>query len=238
MTLLELCEPLFQYVCRLLRLARTGRAMEMDKVRNDIARIFSDVKAKASISAELATQYEKVELPLIFFVDFVIKESKLSFARDWLELGRERNELAGDEKFFDLLDVELADPSDASTQRLVIFYTCIGLGFTGIYAGHPQKIQRLTLRISARISDMMDADENSYICPEVYENVDSRDFTKPPGKKLVGIVIALIGLIVIWALAYCYLFRTESDKMEKYLKTIENYKVESQATSLSDNSKG
>jgi type VI secretion system protein ImpK len=122
MTLLELCEPFFQYVCRLLRLARMGRTMEMNKVRKDIARILSDMKAKASISAELATQYEKVELPLIFFIDFMIKESKLSFARDWLELGRERNELAGDEKFFDLLEVELADPSDAATERLVIFY--------------------------------------------------------------------------------------------------------------------
>ena len=229
MTLLELCEPLFQYVCRLLRLARTGRAMEMDKVRNDIARIFSDIKANASISAELATQYEKVELPLIFFVDFMIKESKLSFAPNWLELSRKRNELAGDEKFFDLLDLELADTSDAATERLVIFYTCIGLGFTGIYSGQPEKIQRLTLRISARISDMMDADENSYICPEVYENVDSRDFTKPPGKKLVAIVIALIVLIVFWALAYCYLFGTESDKAEEYLKTIDGFQVKSAA---------
>lgn len=237
MTLLELCEPLFQYVCRLLRLARTGRAMEMDKVRNDITRIFSDMKANASISAELATQYEKVELPLIFFIDFVIKESKLSFARDWLELSREKNELAGDEKFFDLLDVELADPSDASTQRLVIFYTCIGLGFTGIYAGQPEKIQRLILRISARISDIMDADENSYICPEVYENVDARDFTKPPGKKLVAIGIAVIGLIVIWALAYCYLFGTESDKVGKYLDTIEGFQKKSSAELSIDSSK-
>jgi type VI secretion system protein ImpK len=226
MTLLELCEPFFQYVCRLLRLARMGRTMEMNKVRKDIARILSDMKAKASISAELATQYEKVELPLIFFIDFMIKESKLSFARDWLELGRERNELAGDEKFFDLLEVELADPSDAATERLVIFYTCIGLGFTGIYAGQLQKIQRLILRISARISDMMDADENSYICPEVYENVDSRDFTKPPGKKLVGIGIAVIGLIFIWAIAYCYLFDKASDRVGKSLETIKELRVE------------
>jgi type VI protein secretion system component VasF len=200
--------------------------MEMNKVRKDIARILSDMKAKASISAELATQYEKVELPLIFFIDFMIKESKLSFARDWLELGRERNELAGDEKFFDLLEVELADPSDAATERLVIFYTCIGLGFTGIYAGQLQKIQRLILRISARISDMMDADENSYICPEVYENVDSRDFTKPPGKKLVGIGIAVIGLIFIWAIAYCYLFDKASDRVGKSLETIKELRVE------------
>jgi len=234
MTLLELCEPLFQYVCRLLRLARTGRAMEMDKVRNDIARIFSDVKAKASISAELATQYEKVELPLIFFVDFVIKESKLSFARDWLELGRERNELAGDEKFFGLLDVELADPSDASTQRLVIFYTCIGLGFTGIYAGQPEKIQRLTLRISARISDMIDADENSYICPEIYESVDSRDFTKPPGKKLGVIGIVVTGFVILWMVVYCFSFWSASGEIEDSIDIIKQHDKPSSTAELTD----
>ena len=40
MTLLELCEPLFQYMCRLNRLARSGSALEMDQVRNDIKKIF------------------------------------------------------------------------------------------------------------------------------------------------------------------------------------------------------
>lgn len=234
MTLLELCEPLFQYVCRLLRLARMGRTMEMNKVRSEVTRIFSDMKASASISAELTTQYEKVELPLIFFIDFMVKESKLSFARDWLELGRERNELAGDEKFFDLLDVELADPSDAATQRLVIFYTCISLGFTGIYAGQPKNIQRLILRISARISDMMDADENSYICPEVYESVDSRDFIHPPGKKLVVIGIVVTGLIIVWIIAYWCLFRSASREMEKSIETINTYDKPSSTAELTD----
>jgi type VI secretion system protein ImpK len=135
MTLLELCEPLFQYVSRLSRLSRMGQSMEMGQVRSDIKRIFEEMKASTSSAAELISQYEKVELPLIFFVDFMIKESRLSFAAEWMELGRERNELAGDEKFFDLLDADLADPSDAATQRLVIFYTCLGLGFTGIYTG-------------------------------------------------------------------------------------------------------
>lgn len=234
MTLLELCEPMFQYVCRLLRLARMGRTMEMNKVRSDITRIFSDMKKNASISAELAIQYEKVELPLIFFIDFVIKESKLSFARDWLELGRERNELAGDEKFFSLLDEELADPSEAATQRLVIYYTCISLGFTGIYAGQPKEIQRLILRISARISDMMDVDENSYICPEVYETVDSRDFVHPPGKKLVGIGIVVIGLIIVWIIAYVSLFFSASEEMVKSFEKINDYDKSSSTTESTD----
>jgi len=220
MTLLELCEPFFQYVCRLRRSARMGCTMEMDMVRNDIKRIFSEIKANASASVELITQYEKVELPLIFFIDFMIKESSLSFAADWYELGREKNELAGDEKFFDLLDEELVETSDAATQRLAIYYTCLGLGFTGVYTGQPESIQRLMSKISARISGMMDADEKSFICPEAYENVDTRDFVEPPSAKLVGIGITLIALIVIWAVAYFCLFKWTSDDLGKSLDGI------------------
>jgi len=234
MTLLELCEPLFQYVCQLLRLARIGRTMEMNKVRSDITRIFNDMKKNASISAELVTQYEKVELPLIFFIDFVIKESKLSFANDWLELAREKNELAGDEKFFSLLGIELADPSETAKQRLVIFYTCISLGFTGIYTGQPKEIQRLILQISARISDIMDVDENSYICPEVYESVDSRDFTKPPSKKLGWIGIALTCLIIFCMLLYFFSFWLATGDIEDSYDIIKQHDKPPSSTELTN----
>ncbi|HUT30739.1 MAG TPA: DotU family type IV/VI secretion system protein [Sedimentisphaerales bacterium] len=220
MTLIELCEPLFQYVCRLSRSARMGCTLEMDQVRADIKRIFQEMRAKAGTAAELVGQYEKIELPLLFFVDFMVKESKLNFASQWYELGRERNELAGDEKFFDLLDENLVDPSSAATQRLPVFYTCLGLGFTGVYTGQPEAIQRLMSKISARISGMMDADEKSYICPEAYENVDSRDFVEPPSTKLVGIGIALIGLIIVWSIAYFWLFVGTSKNVGDSLDTI------------------
>lgn len=229
MTLLELCEPLFQYVCRLRRSVRMERAMEMDDVRNDIVSTFSEMKAAASNDHELLIQYEKVELPLIFFTDFMIKESNLPFAYDWVELGRERNELAGDEKFFDLLDADLADPSDSATQRLVVFYTCLGLGFTGVYTGQPESIQRLISQISGRISGLIDADKKSHICPEAYENVDTRDFVEPPGAKLLGIGITLAALIVIWAVAYCFLFKWTSDDLTKSIDTITDQQKSSSA---------
>jgi len=223
MTLLELCEPIFQYVCRLNRLARSGSTLEMDQIRNDIKKIFEAMNAEALNIAALTSQYEKVELPLLFFVDFMIKESELTFAYDWYELGRERNELAGDEKFFDLLDENLADTSDAATERLVIFYTCIGLGFTGVYTGQPENIQRLMSKISARVSRMIDADEKSYICPEAYENVDARDFVEPPSTRLVGIGITLIGLIVVWSIAYLCLLKWTLDDVSNSLDTIIEY---------------
>ncbi len=234
MTLLELCEPLFQYMCRLNRLARSGSALEMDQVRNDIKTIFEAMKAESLNIAALTSQYEKIELPLLFFVDFTIKESKLIFAYDWYELGRERNELAGDEKFFDLLDENLEDTSDAATERLVIFYTCIGLGFTGVYTGQPESIKRLMSKISARISGMIDADEKSFICPEAYENVDARDFVEPPSTRLVGIGITLLGLIVVWSIAYFCLLKWTLDDVSNSLDTIIEHEKTAYVTESTD----
>ena len=234
MTLLELCEPLFQYMCRINRLARSGSALEMDQVRNDIKKIFEAMKAESLNIAALTSQYEKIELPLLFFVDFTIKESKLIFAYDWYELGRERNELAGDEKFFDLLDENLEDTSDAATERLVIFYTCIGLGFTGVYTGQPESIKRLMSKISARISGMIDADEKSFICPEAYENIDTRDFVEPPSTRLVGIGITLIGLIVVWSIAYFCLLKWTLDDVSNSLDTIIEHEKTAYVTESAD----
>lgn len=234
MTLLELCEPLFQYMCRINRLARSGSALEMDQVRNDIKKIFEAMKAESLNIAALTSQYEKIELPMLFFVDFTIKESKLMFAYDWYELGRERNELAGDEKFFDLLDENLEDTSDAATERLVIFYTCIGLGFTGVYTGQPESIKRLMSKISARISGMIDADEKSFICPEAYENVDTRDFVEPPSTRLVGIGITLIGLIVVWSIAYFCLLKWTLDDVSNSLDTIIEHEKTAYVTESAD----
>ena len=60
-------------------------------------------------------------MPLIFFVDSLISESTLPFAAEWnrKRLAYERNELAGDEKFFDFLDETLAEKGPDADERLV-----------------------------------------------------------------------------------------------------------------------
>src|SRR5215217_4974568 len=110
MTLLQLTEPLFQYVCRLNRFARRGAGpkatgdtvfltrggaktepstitrganLEYDVARSEIKAIFEDMMAKASTEIRLSQQARKVELPLIFFVDAMISESSLPFAMEW-----------------------------------------------------------------------------------------------------------------------------------------------------------
>jgi cytochrome bd-type quinol oxidase subunit 1 len=44
-----------------------------------------------------------------------------------------QRQLAGDEKFFDLLEETLNDSSEDASERLAVYYTCLGLGFMGMY---------------------------------------------------------------------------------------------------------
>lgn len=220
MNLINVCEPIFQYICRLKRLGRTGHTIDTDQVRIEIKNIFKEMAQKASASGELAMQYEKVELPLIFFVDFMIKESRIGLSSPWQELAMDKNEFAGDEKFFDLLDDTLAKSGQDITERLTIFYTCLALGFTGIYTGQQDTIHTLMHKLSVRISSMMDQDEKAYICPEAYENVDTRNFIEPPGVKLTGIGIALVTLIIVWFFGYIIMFHIVGRRVNKGIDVI------------------
>jgi len=220
MTLLELCEPLFQYICRLNRSGRKGGSFEPSRVRSEIEGILEDMRSKSSAEGNLVSQFDKIEMPLLFFIDFMIKESNLSFARQWEEMAYERNELAGDEKFFDLLDETLADPSQAATERLGVFYSCLGLGFTGWYTGQPEYLRKKQLEISARIRTQMDVDDGARICPEAYENVDTSDLVQPPGMKLMGIALALVGMIIVTFVANFLVYRTTASGLQASLKKI------------------
>jgi type VI secretion system protein ImpK len=212
MTLLELCEPLFKKVCILNRLGRKGvGTSNFEALRFEIVEMFNGMAKTAETDPLLKAQWQKLEMAMIFFVDSMIAESRLPVAAEWHKkrLAYERKELAGDEKFFDVLDETLADTSDEATERLVILYTCLGLGFTGWYAGQPEYLRGKMLDISARIKPAMDTNPAVRICPEAYEGVDTRDL-QPPASRLVGIAIIFAGLCLIVLTVQIYLFRVAS----------------------------
>ncbi len=225
MTLLEVCEPWFQYICRLSRSARKGGQFDAMTVRGDLKSLMEEMKNRAASSGELATQFEKVRLPLIFFADFMIKESDLPFAREWTELAREDGEHAGDEKFFDMLDETLADKSTQASERLAIYYSCIGLGFTGFYTGQPEYLRKTMTEMSSRIRDKIDLSDSSRICPEAYEHVNTADLIQPPGAKLVGIVIGFVGLIIVLFIANIMLFQQSRSDLGNALEAIQQEAV-------------
>ncbi|MGN6366881.1 MAG: DotU family type IV/VI secretion system protein [Phycisphaerae bacterium] len=218
-TLLDLCEPLFQYICRLNRSARKGGNYELSQVQSEIHSLLTEARSKA-VGANLSQQWEQVELPLIFFCDFMIKESPLPWAREWKELAFERKEMAGDEKFFDLLEETLKDRSPAANDRLAVFYCCMGLGFTGWYTGQPEYLRRKMKEIAARLQAAGQFTETQKICPDAYEKVDTRDLIEPPGTKLVGIGIALVGLLIVFFFTYGFLYHDSANALRRAFSTI------------------
>lgn len=224
MKLLDLCEPLFQYICRLNRSARKGGNYELSQVQSEIKGFLAQARSKA-VGANLADPFDKIELPLMFFCDFMIKESSLPWAREWHELAFERHEMAGDEKFFDLLEETLKDKSPSANERLSVFYVCMGLGFTGWYTGQPEYLRRKMKEIAARLQAAGQFSESQKICADAYEKVDTRDLIEPPGTKLVGIAIALVGLVIVLFFTYGYLYHDSSNKLKDSLTVLEQKAV-------------
>jgi type VI secretion system protein ImpK len=228
MTPLELCEPIFTKVCVLNRLGRSqGGLVNYDQLRSDIDQLLARVRNSAEADPALKLHWQKLELPMIFFVDSMISESGLAVAPTWNgnRLAYDRKELAGDEKFFELLDETLNDPSDEASQRLVVFYTCIGLGFTGWYAGQPEYLRGKMLDISQRIRTAMETDKSVRICPETYLNVDTRDLVKPPASRLGGIAVVFAGVCVIVVTVEAYLFHAASLSLTDSLTAIGSQEI-------------
>lgn len=222
MNLLEYTEPLFQYVCILNRAGRKGGNVEYNTVRSKVKTIFEDLRAKAPADPRLNPQYKKMEQPLIFFVDSMICDSKLPFAAKWNQerLAYSFNELAGDEKFFDLFDETLKEQGDDATERLSVYYTCIGLGFTGWYAGQPEYLRKKMLEVAPRIRHMLESDTTVRVCPEAYQNVDSRDLVEPPSSKMIVILIIFLVFMLTTVACNIVLFQQASRQLTDSLAEI------------------
>src|SRR5579863_490666 len=180
-TLPDLCEPLFQYMCRLNRMGRKNAPLVGSAVRAEIKGLFEEMRQGAARTSGLSAKFQAVELPLLFFVDSMIADGNLSLSAEWNKdrLAYERNELAGDEKFFDLLDATLTDKSGEASERLVIYYTFLGLGFTGWYATQPEFLRKKMIEVAPRLRERMETDATARLCADAYANVNTSNLPLP-----------------------------------------------------------
>jgi type IV/VI secretion system ImpK/VasF family protein len=222
MTLLELCEPLFQYVCQLNRMGRSGGSPDYLRVRGEVKALLAEGNQKANTDARLANQYKKLELALMFFADSMIASSKLGFAGQWHQnrLAYELKEKAGDEKFFDLLEGTLNDPSEEAEERLAVFYVCLGLGFGGMYVGQPEQLRKYMNSIFPRIRHRIDYDLTTKICADAYKSVDTRSFLQPPSHRILVMVILFLFLSLSVLALYYGMYMSASDTLRSSLEQV------------------
>lgn len=215
MKLLELYEALFQYICRLNRAAKTPSHPEFSRIRAELKTLLEEINRNAAMDVALLNQVKQIERPLIFFVDNLICTSRLKFAAQWAanRLAADYNELAGDERFFvDFLDRDMTDPSAEAAERLAVYYVCLGLGFTGMYQGQPEKIRDYMDKIFPRIRQWMDSDPRTKISEQAYACTDTRILTEPPSDRILLVVVAFAFLsLSVLVVSYGLYYKASAD---------------------------
>jgi type IV/VI secretion system ImpK/VasF family protein len=215
---LDLVEPLFQYVCKVNRGAKSISPVTADLaiVRGDIENILQKIAAKANRDVALSRLHAKMEKPLVYYVDSIIAQSNLTIAGEWHQqrLASIRwGDKAGDENFFNLLNTELESPSESSEQALAVYYLCLCLGFTGMYVNKPDVISGLISRIAPRLRGLMESDLNARVCEEAY--AVARPLPPPVGSRIGIFVLIFVFVILSVFISYYCLYVGATEDLRK-----------------------
>lgn len=150
--LIELIRPLIGHLLQSCRFARSGASISAETLKGDLRRHLEQIRTDCENRPALRRDFERIERPLVFFIDYMIKEGSLPFSAEWVELAREYNELSGDEKFFDLLSDTLEDPD--AKNRLQAFYVLLGYGFDGCHRGENDYLERRMRLCATRFPEL------------------------------------------------------------------------------------
>lgn len=221
----QLCRPLVRQLCAYWYYARCGEVPDREQVSQVLHEHLIRIREKVEDNGRLKREFQQIEQPLIFFIDYTIKEGNFPFSDAWREIARDYNELSGDEKFFEQLAAALDDPDSA--ERLVMFYLFMGLGFDGCHAGDPEYILRRMKVCATRFPSGTGADTSSLASPDAgdppayFQNRKFRYFS-------VHTAMLLLLLCLIGALSwnFCVLYQETGDfRKTLYKATIAATKV-------------
>lgn len=161
--LVELTRPLIGHVLRACKFARSGAPITAAGLKDELRRILEQIRTDCANNPSLKRDFERLERPLVFFIDYTIKEGGLPFSADWSELARDYNELSGDEKFFDLLADALEDPE--AKDRIHAFYLMLGFGFDGCHRGEGDFLERRMRLCATRFPELHRMEAGEFLTP-------------------------------------------------------------------------
>lgn len=207
-----LCRPLIRLLCEYWCFAKAGAPVDAESFKRKIQICLSEIQTACENDPNLKREFSRIERPLIFFVDYTIKEGSFPFSREWREMARDYNELSGDEKFFDLLAENLDDPE--ASGRLLIFYLLMGLGFDGCYRGNADYVERRMKLCATRFPEGYDIAAEPLFVPAGHSgNSRSRKGGRP-----ICYLLAAVSLFALASFAYnYYMFKKDTDSYRRAL---------------------
>ena len=226
MKALDLYEPVFQYVTYLNRHARNGVPFAFAQVRGEILTRLAAVEKRAEEDAALRDHVRELKAPMNYFIDHMIAQNQsLPFAQRWLKecLGFREDGLAGDEAFFDYLNEALRQPpSQPLAERLLVYYTCLGLGFEGFFFSKPEKLKEYMRSLTPAVRQWLVEDTVDHLVPQAYQYTDRRSFTRPPRVRKALILAGVLALLLAGIPLYVWIARdlVEQVSQQEHMREI------------------
>jgi type VI protein secretion system component VasF len=127
------------------------------------------------------------------------------------------------------MDETLAEPeSVSSNERLAVYYTCLGLGFTGGMMYDPATRRQKMAQMARRVLKVMKEEDRTRITPQAYKYTLQDDLIPPPVGPIWQIVVALILLIGVLVVVNAYMYRAQLAELTRHLTTVQNSAVAAQ----------
>lgn len=201
MKLSLLFEPVLSYIAFIRNDIEATAKTEFSEVMREILNLIANIEKKVKIlGIEAIDLYERMELPLIFFIDYMITTSNLSIAEEW-----DKNRLAcggksimtGDKKFFDIFEEIYSKNDPQYDECLDVFYLFLALGFRGYYENSPEKIENIMYRISNRVPKVHLKQASHILCEKNYERTCSDNLVYKAFLPFRMIIWPLLALFLI-----------------------------------------
>jgi type VI protein secretion system component VasF len=204
----QLYQPVFEFVCESSRLARNDARLDPSALRRRALEILSAIADRARRDPLVAEHVQKLHTPVKHFIDGMMARHVLDSpqSEEWHEnrLGYEASR-HGDQAFFDSLREALREPpSPAAAERLMVYFTCLGLGFKGIES--PARIRELMDEIKPKIRHFLDLEEAGRLSPAAYRGLDGRDLVRPPRERKLATAAAVICALLAGGSLYVYAY--------------------------------
>jgi hypothetical protein len=221
--LVDLCSPVFRQIVAWGRDGSSGKLIDPITARLALAALLDRMRLDSRQQPQLGQQFLQVELPLLFFIDFMMHDV-VETTGAWQEMAFERNELAGDEKFFDLLEQTLGNPSDTATERVDVYYQCMALGFTGTFDANSADLHRIFRRCALRLGLAPEIVETGQLTPEAYENLDLVTRRRPfDPRKWRRAALVAASLLIAVHIVNIWMFSDETDELTRQIERIGAY---------------
>lgn len=202
MTLTAHCEPIFQFVCRLKRIAHNEKAffttLSMATLRKDVDRHFRKFEYAIINDDDFDGDPDHIKALLLGFTDCMIGLSQLSISQQWADtytLPTNARSHHAEVKFFTALERWLQDTSIDANEHLLFLHTCLGLGFAD-EAAHTTHLN-LVNQLDERIEKMIDHHPHAPLSKSAYDHLNQDNYMEQPLPKLAFYSMSFAALLVV-----------------------------------------